>query len=126
MLTLMVETGAVVSFGKVITTRKAVTMVALANVLSFVTPYVLRARLFRATKGSFLDAWPAAFNAGPYYMVRLGYLFLTLAVEVPMVYCTLKQHTDRPKNLLNVALIANVVTTAIVAVMERVLCQGQW
>jgi uncharacterized membrane protein (DUF441 family) len=82
--------------------------------------------MFQPISGGFLDAWVNAFDAGPYYIVRLGYLILTLAVEVPIVWHTLKQHTDSPKKLLNSVVIANVVTTVIVAVTERLLCRGQW
>lgn len=125
-LTLLVETWAITSYGKVTKKSKAFIVVALANMLSFVAPYVLRAFMFQPISGGFLDAWFDAFDAGPYYIIRLGYLILTLAVEVPIVRHVLKQYTDKPKNLLNSVIIANVVTTVMVAVMERILCRGQW
>ena len=54
---LVVETWAITSYGKVTKKSKAFIVVALANMLSFVAPYVLRAFMFQPISGGFLDAW---------------------------------------------------------------------
>ena len=62
-------------------------------------------------------------------MILGGYLALTLLVEVPVVVWLL--HRDIPEKTARIKLVlttvvANTVTTLLVAVCERLLCRGQW
>ena len=99
-------------------------MVGLANLLSFIAPYLERAYRFIPTSGGFSIS--AAFNKGPYYMILFGYLALTVIVELPVVYLMLRKESLNKKNLLLSILLSNIVTTLLVAVIERVLCTGRW
>lgn len=123
-LTLAVETYILCRWNKITNSKKAFVAVAFANLLSFAAPYLERAYRFIPTSGGF--SIMAAFNKGPYYMVLTGYLLLTLLVEVPVVFLLLKNNTDKKGRLLVSILAANVLTTALVAVLERILCMGQW
>ena len=122
--TLLIETVSVVKFGKVTSAKKAFLTVGLANLLSFVAPYLERAYRFMATTGGF--TFSAAFNKGPYYMILFGYLALTVIVELPVVYLILRKDSLNKKNLFLSILLSNVVTTLLVAVTERVICTGVW
>lgn len=71
-------------------------------------------------------AWERAFNNGPNYIIRFAYLILTLCIEVPLVYFSLRNRSNDKKRLLIVIITVNVITTILVGVLERLLCQGQW
>ena len=51
---------------------------------------------------------------------------MTLAIEVPIMYALLYRDGDKPYNrkLLATIIGANVVTTALVAIIEQTLCFG--
>lgn len=128
-VTLAVETIGLITFGKVRGNLRAFIAVAFANTVSFVTPYLERAvpMFYRGTvPGDWNHAWDKAFNAGPYYMVGIGYFLLTILLELPLIYCFLRKHTESKKQLFIAIIFVNIITTAIVAIMERIFCQGQW
>ncbi len=123
-LTLLIETFAMVKYGKVSNTKKSILVVGLANLLSFLAPYLERAYRFIPTSGGFSIF--AAFNKGPYYMVLSGFLLLTVVIEFPLVYFLLKDHTTSKKSLFVSVLLSNIATTVIVAGLERLICIGRW
>ena len=123
-LTLIIEIVSVVKFGKVKNLKKVFYVVALANLLSYLAPYIERAYRFIPTSGGFNFA--AAFNKGPYYIVLIGYLLLTIIVELPVTFFILRKDTENAKMLAISILGANIITTLMVAIIERVVCVGQW
>lgn len=125
--TLLIETVAIKKIAGTPSLKKTLLVVGLANLASFLAPYLFRAWRFIPTSGGFNLL--AAFNKGPYYMVLGGYLALTLLMEVPVVVWLL--HRELPEKttrtrLIFITVIANIVTTLLVAVCERLLCRGQW
>lgn len=123
-LTLIIETFLIIKFGKVNNTKKTFCIVSLANLMSFVAPYLERAYRFIPTSGGYDIS--AAFYKGPYFIVLIGYLLLTIIVEVPVVYFLLRRDTQSRKALFVTVIIANILTTIAVAVIERLVCIGQW
>ncbi len=117
-VTLTVETLALTRIAKVQPFSKVLCIVLLANSVSFAVPYV------------FVDHTPYTFYQAlehvPMYTVGVAYLIMTLLAEIPVVYFTLRKHTDRPKRLLWVTIGANAVTTALAALAERLFCRGSW
>lgn len=131
LLTLVIEIGAIVLLGRLKSgfslKVKGTLIIILANIASFLLPYIYRSIEIESFYGEGWDAaWHLSFTSGPYYIVLLGFLFLTISVEVPIIYLYLKKHTERLRILLSVIIIANIVTTLIVAVMERIMFYGQW
>ena len=122
--TLMIEVLSVKKFAKVDNTKRAFLVIGLANLLSFLAPYLERAYRFRGVTGGFHLS--AAFNKGPYYMVFTGSLLLTVIVELPVVFFLLRQNTANKRNLVLSIIASNIVTTGIVAVLERLICVGRW
>ena len=125
-LMLLIESFAILKFAglKEKDTKKVFLVITLANLLSFAAPYIYRAISFSRVLG--IISISAAFNKGPYYIVMSGYLILTLIFELPVVYLFLRMHV---KNKIRLALTipaANVITTVLVAVLERLICVGQW
>jgi len=92
--------------------------------MSFFASYLESAYRFIPTSGGYSIF--AAFNKGPYYIILAGYLILTIAVELPIVYFLLRKDSVSRKNLLVSILLSNIVTTLLVAVCERIICVGQW
>ena len=61
-------------------------------------------------------------------MIRFGYLFMTLAIEVPIVKGMIKEliREEERKRAFTVTVISNIITTVLVFVIERTLCKGIW
>ena len=121
--TLIVEITSVFVLGKVKNFRRVFYVISLANLFSFLAPYIERAYRFIPTSGFRISA---AFNKGPYYIVLTGYLLLTLIIELPTAFLLLRKHSDNKKMLAISILGSNIVTTVAVAIIERILCIGQW
>ncbi|MDD2480685.1 MAG: hypothetical protein PHC44_08665 [Lutispora sp.] len=122
--TLLIETILVVKLGKVSNNKKTFAIVSLANLLSFLAPYLERAYRFIPTSGGYSIL--AAFDKGPYYMILGGYLFLTITVELPIVYFLLRKESLNKKRLIVAILSSNILTTLLVAICERMICMGRW
>jgi hypothetical protein len=123
-ITLLIETFAVAKYGKVSNTKKSILVIGLANLLSFLAPYLERAYRFIPTSGGFSIF--AAFNKGPYYMVLSGFLLLTVVIELPLIFFMLREYTSSKKSLFVSILLSNIATTVIVAGLERLICIGRW
>ncbi|KAB3530919.1 hypothetical protein F8154_13440 [Alkaliphilus pronyensis] len=128
--TLAIEYIGIVVFGKVKQMNwrrtKILGIIIAANIASFLLPFVMRTIAMRATSVNWLEAWEDAFGAGPFYIVLFGYLFITILFEIPVMYGNLKKHTMSKKLLFRLIIALNIVTTCIVAVLERILYKGQW
>ena len=119
-LTLLIETVTINKIPEINRPLRVFLSVAAANLLSFASPYIIL-----AADGVY-NSFGEALNSYPYYTVGMFYLFLTLAVEWPLVRELLKKYAKNER-LLNKAIIgSNIVTTIMVAVIERTLCRGHW
>ena len=103
--------------GKLMNTAVAV---ILANAASFLLPYAL------LLNDPVYPKFDDMLNAGPNYIVGAGFVILTLVLEIPIVYNLLKKHADSKKKLLWSIVGSNIVTTAMVAVIERMVTDGYW
>ena len=119
-ITLIIEILAVCLIAKPESIARAILFILVANICSFLLPYI-----FIYTVPS-LYTPEQTLNHTPFYNVGLFYLFLTLAVELPTVYFTLKDYCEKEKVLLWTIIGSNVLTTMITAVVERIFCRGIW
>lgn len=99
---------------------KTAVAVILANAASFLLPYAL------LLNDPVYPKFDDMLNAGPNYIVGAGFVILTLVLETPIVYNLLKKHADSKKKLLWSIVGSNIVTTAMVAVIERMVTDGYW
>ena len=99
---------------------KTAVAVILANAASFLLPYAL------LLNDPVYPKFDDMLNAGPNYIVGAGFVILTLVLEIPIVYNLLKTHADSKKKLLWSIIGSNIVTTAMVAVIERIVTDGYW
>ena len=121
--TLLIETVAVNLVGKVDNWYKTFFAVLVGNIISFVVPYIGYSNSLYGQMGYTLSQ---IIDRGPYYTVGTAFLLLTLIIELPVVYFMLKKDDDSKNKLALCIALANVVTTVLVAVVERTLCYGRW
>ena len=119
-ITLLIEILTISFIPRVKALPKVVFFVVLANILSFAAPYVF---LYFTSS---LYTFEQALERMPYYTVGIVYLIVTLIVEIPTVFLGLKKSANNSKKLLLTAIGANVVTTVLTAVVERIFCRGSW
>ena len=102
-------------------TFKVLGTVMVANAVSFLLPYVfLKADL------SWYGTFEQILDSGPHYIVSGVFLLLTLLVEMPIVYNVLKSNVQDMKKLQLTIIVSNVITTAGVAIIERLITEGYW
>jgi len=65
-------------------------------------------------------------DSGPHYIVSGVFLLLTLLVEMPIVYNVLKSNVQDNRKMQLTIIVSNVITTAGVAIIERLITEGCW
>ena len=117
--TILIETLAISIVPKIKKTAKVFCVITLANLISFAAPYIL----------CFFDpiyTFAQMLDHCPIFTVGLAYLIITIAVELPIVFKLLKKDTENKKTLLWTIIVSNIITTVLVAIVERMFCQGHW
>jgi hypothetical protein len=130
-LTLLTEAVIIcrVNYLKVMESIWAFIVITFANVVSFFAPYAFWAsfpELIPVEAGSFFEVLNAYVSKAPVYTVGLGFLLLTLLVELPIVYFALRWRVKDKKLLLYSILAANTLTTILVSLIEHTLFYGSW
>lgn len=122
-ITLAIEILAIHFIAKAKKIGKTICYVTFGNLVSFLAPYVF---LYCQTVDEDIYTFSEVFEHTPGYIVGVVYLIMTIAIELPIVYFALKEDVEDRKKLLWCCIGANVVTTVITAVAERLICVGQW
>ena len=122
--TLVVEIFTVIKFGQVKRPVKAALIVSGANIVSFMVPLLYF--WFSSLYFSFGYSMKEIFLSAPFYIIGSGFLLLTLAAELPIVFFTLRHEAVSSNRLLLSIVISNIITTAAVAVAERLFCAGTY
>lgn len=114
--TVAIEFAAIYFVARVRRPWKTLIVVLIANLLSFGLPYPI---LLASSASSYtLDRLP--------YLIGPLYLIVTLAIELPVTILSLKKDSPGDKRLVLTVIGANVLTTAMCAVIERVYSHGSW
>lgn len=121
--TLIIETAALNGFLKIGNWHRVFTGVLIGNLISFAVPYI---GYSNTTPYADYLSLPEILNRGPFYTVGTAFLIMTLAVELPFMYFWLKKDVKNKRLLVLVTVLANVVTTAMVALVERLFCEGYY
>ena len=122
--TLIIETVSVNLVCKTGSWYKTFFAVFAGNIISFAAPYIGYSNTTPYADAGYTLS--EIINRGPYYTVGTAFLILTLIIELPIVYFLLRKDADNKNKLALCIVIANVVTTLLVAVTERTLCHGHW
>jgi hypothetical protein len=110
-------------------------VVCLVNLLSFVGPLVFSVNIIYDDFASTGDggsaelmswAWEKYIQNWPSFIVGLGFLFLTLCIEMPVILALFERYTEDKKRFVKAIALSNAVTTMSVVIIERTLCQGHW
>lgn len=119
-ITLSFEVLAICFISKAKSLPKIILFVTIANIFSFLAPY-----LFLYITPS-LYTFEQTLEHTPFYIVGVVYLLITLIIEVPFVYLTLRSSANGAKKLFFTVVGVNILTTVITAVTERLVCKGVW
>lgn len=117
--TLIIETSMINYIPRINRTKKVFGVVLLGNALSFAAPYIAIIDGPIYTFSQALENWPT-------YTIGFAYLTITIVIELPLVYNLLKKQTVSRKTLFLTILAANIITTILTAIAERIFCYGQW
>ena len=100
---------------------KVLGIVIIANAASFLLPYAfLKADL------SWYGTFEHILDSGPHYIVSGVFLLMTIIIEMPIVYNALKKQVQDRRKLKVVIIVSNIITTAGVAIVERLITEGHW
>ena len=121
--TLIIETAVLNLFLKLNNWHKTFVGVLIGNLISFAVPYI---GYSNTTPYSDYLSLPEILNRGPFYTVGAAFLVMTVAVELPFIYFWLRKDVKNKKLLILVTVLANIITTAMVALCERLLCEGHY
>lgn len=120
-VTLLIEISAVKLICKTDSLKKTVIVVTPANLISFAVPYLWE--LFWLDKGFDLSY---ILEHTPFYTIGAVFLLVTILCELPVVYVLLRKNTEKKGRLLFTVIGANVITTALAAAAEGILCRGEY
>lgn len=123
--TLIIETVATDRFSKIGNMMKTFSAVLIGNLLSFVAPYIIYANFTTP----YCDAdygLQYILDRCPYYTVGSVFLIMTVLIELPVSFLFLRKSCQSKKKLAFIIVTVNIITTALVAITERLLCRGHW
>ena len=121
-LTLVAETWFIAFFCKIENKSRVFVPVLVGNLLSYAMPYIIESQ---SMYGEYYGL-KHSIDHGPFYTVGTAFLVMTLVTELPVVYLFLKKKAEDKKVLAISIVIINVLTTVAVALIERIICRGQW
>ena len=99
------------------------TGVLIGNLISFAVPYI---GYSNTTPYAGYYTLTQILNRGPFYTVGAAFLIITIMVELPFMYFWLRKDVTNKKKLILVTVLVNIITTALVALTERLLCEGYY
>ena len=120
--TLVAETYAIACFGKIENKSRVFFSVLVGNLISYAMPYIMYSNSFYGE----VYGLKHALDHSPYYTVGVCFLIMTLAAELPIVYFSLRKKAENNRALAITVVVVNVITTLAVALVERLICKGQW
>lgn len=120
--TLLVEITAVRVIAGCKPLWKTMLVIVFGNAVSFLFPWIFLMKV--PIVGGM--TWQEYVEYAPVYTVGVGFLFLTLVIELPLGYFLLRKNTTHRIRLLFVLIGSNLVTTVGTAAVERMICYGAW
>ena len=120
--TLVIETLSLMIFAKTKNNSRTFAFVTIANVISFAAPYLVNLISYSEQQFPFekyLENWPS-------YTVGISFCIATILIELPIVYFSLRKNVVSIKNFVITVIVSNIVTTILVAIIERLFCVGNW
>ena len=119
--TLIIETISITYFAKVEKKFLTFIVVTLANLLSFAAPYLI----VWGTPSAVGYTFEMTMENLPFYTIGVFYYIATVLIELPVVFISIP-NTVSNRKFAAIILISNAVTTALTAIVERIICVGRW
>lgn len=120
--TLLIETAGLLLFAKTQSILRTFSLVAVANALSFAAPYLINLQIYSEEMFPYRNY----LEKSPSYTVGFLFCMATVFIELPIVYYSLRKHTASKTAFIFTIVGSNIVTTILVAIVERLFCVGQW
>lgn len=120
--TLIIESISLMVFAKIKNGFKVFTFLTIANAISFAAPYLVNLMLYSNSMfpyEKYLEHWPS-------YTVGVLFCIVTILIEFPIVYFSFRKNETSNKRFIFTIVISNIVTTVLVAIIERIFCIGRW
>ena len=129
-VTLLLEIISVNYIAKVKDLKRVIPVVSLANLASFVVPYIWLGvsprNVYTGLDDNIINVIKYTVEHTPTFTVSISFLLITLLVETPIVYLFFKDRVQSKKNLISNIILINIITTAITFAVERIFCYGEW
>ena len=120
-LTLLIEYIAIKKANAISRSWRLFVIISIANIASFLLPFAV---LLLPSEIGY--SFEMSIQHLPKYIVGIGYLLLTLIVEMPVVYISYQKIVSNKKRLIISIIMVNAATTIMVAAVERIICRGSW
>ena len=104
-------------------------VIIIANLISFILPYIFLGFIEDVYEGmglGFFELINIWLDKSPVYIISIGYLIITLVLEMPFIYIIISKIASDRKKLLYSVFLANVITTILTTIIERILYRGSW
>ncbi len=131
-VTLLIEVLSINYIAKIRNLKIVIPVVSLANLLSFLFPYLWITidpmnvyAMFPDGEGLF-GIIERSVEHTPVFTISIFYLILTLLIEMPIVFLFLRNKVVKKHNLILTIIITNTITTALTFALERIFCRGAW
>lgn len=129
-VTLLLEIISVNYIAKVKDLKRVIPVVSLANLASFVVPYIWLGvsprNVYTGLDDNIINVIKYTVEHTPTFTVSISFLLITLLVETPIVYLFFKGRVQSKKNLISNIILINIITTVITFAVERIFCYGEW
>ncbi len=129
-ITLLLEIISVNYIAKVKDLKRVIPVVSLANLASFVVPYIWLGvsprNVYTGLDDNIFNVIKYTVEHTPTFTVSISFLLMTLLVETPIVYLFFKDNVQNKRKLIFNIILINIITTAITFAVERIFCYGEW
>ena len=121
MLTIVIEYLMIKNILHIQNKKRVLIAVCISNLVSFMVPYF--AIYYQDGVNERINQKIESIH---FYTINNEYLLMTLIIECPNDYEIVEDEIHDKKKSLGVIAAANVVTTVMVAAIERIACRGSW
>jgi hypothetical protein len=125
--TLFVEIFSLIMFNKIKQKILFAITVIIANFASFLLPYIYMGLNDEMELNyGFIEMLNYNIDKLPMYIINIGYLIVTLVIEIPIVYAIFNNKVENKRKFICSIAIINIITTIIIAIIEHIIYKGKW
>ena len=118
------ECFAVWFFGRTHKLAKTAVVVGILNLVPFLAPHIIA--MFGDAGNGIVYSLFHVFEKRESYLISMESALFMTVIECPAVYLLLKKYVEDKLRLIIVIAAANIASSAVAAVVERLICKGTW